>query len=201
MEAFLILVVGPIFDTVLHPATTTNAIELFHIPGTPRFVYLQQFVPSHFHNVLSVVAVALLGASFIKVVCDYLGTYLVNYAGFGLITDLRNRLYQSILHRSVGFFSRHSTGTLVSTVINDVEKVQTALSAVMAEFLQQFFTLIFTAMAVVVLGGRLAWILVLFVPFVIFSAGRIGRNVRSTTLKGQDKLADIQNILHESMAV
>jgi subfamily B ATP-binding cassette protein MsbA len=166
MEAFRILLVGPIFDKVLHPATQANDITLFPIPGTSRFVYLQQFV---------------------------------NYAGFGLITDLRNRLYQSILHRSVGFFSRNSTGTLVSTVINDVEKVQFALSSVMAEFLQQFFTLIFTAMVAVVLGGRLAWILVLFVPFVIFSAGRIGRKVRSTTRKGQDKLADIQNILHESI--
>jgi subfamily B ATP-binding cassette protein MsbA len=34
---------------------------------------------------------------------------------------------------------------------------------------------------------------------VIFSAGKIGRRVRSTTRKGQDKLADIQNILHESI--
>ncbi len=200
MEGFRVLLVAPIFDKVLHPGTTTASVMLFRIPGTARFVYLQQFVPSHFHNVLNVVVVALVGASLIKGVCDYLGTYLVNYAGFGLITDLRNRLYQSILHRSVGFFSRNSTGTLVSTVINDVEKVQTALSAVMAEFLQQFFTLIFTAMAAVVLGGRLAWILVLFIPFVIFSAGRIGRKVRSTTRKGQDKLADIQNILHESIA-
>src|SRR5260221_1341469 len=199
MEAFRILLVGPIFDKVLHPATTTNDITLFPIPGTSRFVYLQQFVPSHFHNVMNVVAVALVGVSLIKGICDYLGTYMVNYAGFGLITDLRNRLYKSILHRSVGFFSRYSTGTLVSTVINDVEKVQFALSSVMAEFLQQFFTLIFTAMVAVDLGGRLAWILVLFVPFVIFSARQIGRRVRSTTRKGQDKLADIQNILHESI--
>jgi subfamily B ATP-binding cassette protein MsbA len=51
----------------------------------------------------------------------------------------------------------------------------------------------------VLLGGRLAWVLVLFVPFIIYSAGRIGRRVRSTTRRGQDKLADIQNILHETI--
>src|SRR5207237_9589663 len=64
---------------------------------------------------------------------------------------------------------------------------------------QQFFTLIFTAAVVVLLGGRLAWILVLFIPFVVFSAGKIGRRVRHTTRKGQDKLADIQNILQETI--
>ncbi len=42
--------------------------------------------------------------------------------------------------------------------------------------------------------------LLIFVPFVIVSAGKIGRRVRTTTRKGQDKLADIQNILHESIA-
>jgi len=50
-----------------------------------------------------------------------------------------------------------------------------------------------------VLGRKFAWILVLFVPVIIFSAGRIGRRVRHTTRRGQDKLADIQNILHETI--
>jgi subfamily B ATP-binding cassette protein MsbA len=45
----------------------------------------------------------------------------------------------------------------------------------------------------------MAWVLLLFVPVVISSARRIGRRVRQTTRKGQDKLAEIQNILHETI--
>jgi len=116
-----------------------------------------------------------------------------------MITDLRNDLYDSVLRRSAAFFQKHTTGTLISTIINDIERVQYAMSSVMAEFLQQLFTLIFTAFVVVLLGGRLAWVLVLFVPFIIYSAGKIGRRVRHTTRRGQDKLADIQNILHETI--
>ncbi len=48
-------------------------------------------------------------------------------------------------------------------------------------------------------GGRLAWILLLFVPVIITSSRRIGREVRTTTRTGQDKLAEIQNILHETI--
>src|SRR5260370_27101218 len=55
------------------------------------------------------------------------------------------------------------------------------------------------ASAVVALGHKLVWVLLIFVPFVVFSAGKIGLRVRTTTRKGQDKLADIQNILHESI--
>jgi subfamily B ATP-binding cassette protein MsbA len=200
METFRIILMGPIIDKVLNPKTPGRSLTLFNIPGTQHVVYLQDFVPQHFHNPLTVVAVALVGTALIKGVCDYTGTYLVNHAGFGLITDLRNRLYDTILQRSISFFSRHSTGTLVSTVVNDVEKVQVTLTIALAEFLQQLFTLVFLIGAVILLGHKLAWVLLIFVPFVIVSAGKIGRRVRTTTRKGQDKLADIQNILHESIA-
>jgi subfamily B ATP-binding cassette protein MsbA len=145
------------------------------------------------------VAYALVVSALLKSVCDYLGTYLVNYAGYGMITDLRNDLYNAVLRRSVAFFQKHTTGTLLSTLINDIERVQFAMSTVLSDFLQQLFTLIFTAGVVVVVGGRMAWVLLLFVPVVILSARRIGRGVRQTTRKGQDKLAEIQNILHETI--
>ena len=73
-------------------------------------VDLQQFVPSHFHNAWTVVAFALVAATILKGIFDYAGTYLVNYAGFGMITDLRNELYNSILRRSAAFFQQHTTG-------------------------------------------------------------------------------------------
>src|SRR5260370_10940925 len=69
----------------------------------------------------------------------------------------------------------------------------------MAEFLQQFFTFVFTAVVVVVIGRQLAWVLLLFVPVILYSSRKIGRQVRSTTRSGQDKLAEVQNILHETI--
>jgi len=199
LDAFRLLLIGPIFDRVLNPGSQSRSMQLFTVPGSGRAIYLQQFVPSHFQNPWTVVAFALVAATVLKGICDYAGTYLVNYAGFGMITDLRNELYDSILQRSAAFFHKHTTGTLVSTIVNDVERVQYAMSSVLAEFLQQFFTFVFTALVVVALGRKFAWILVLFVPVIIFSAGRIGRRVRHTTRRGQDKLADIQNILHETI--
>ena len=94
----------------------------------------------HMHNAWNVVAFALVVSTLVKGLCDYLGTYLVNYAGFGMITDLRNHLYEATLRRSSSFFHKHATGTILSTLINDVDRVQIAVSSVIGEFLQQFFT-------------------------------------------------------------
>ena len=198
LEAFRIVLIKPIFDQVLNPHGPRESLFLFSLPRYGP-VLLEDLVPSRLHNAWTIVAFSLVGATLLKAICDYLGTYLINYAGFGMITDLRNELCSAILRRSIGFFHKHSTGTLLSTIINDVERVQYAMSAVLAEFLQQLFTLMFTAIVVVKMGGRLAWVLVIFIPVVISSARKIGNQVRHTTRRGQDKLAEIQNLLHETI--
>jgi subfamily B ATP-binding cassette protein MsbA len=203
LEAFRVLLVGPIFDNVLHPGAASHAKQspLLQELGTRWHINLtlQDFVPRHWHNDWAVVAFAFVGSTLLKGLCDYTGTYLANYAGFGTITDMRDDLYESILRRSVAFFQKHTTGTLLSALINDIEKVQYATSSVMSDFLQQFFTLLCMIVVVVALGGNLAWVLVIFVPIAVWSIFRIGRDVRRTTRRGQDKLADIQNILHETI--
>jgi len=199
LDALRMALFVPILGVVLKPNNPSSALPLFPF-AAPRWQFdVHHFAPYWMHNVLTVVAFALVGSTLVKGLCDYLGTYLVNYAGYGMVTDLRNHLYEVTMRRSSSFFHRHATGTILSTLINDVDRVQTAVSAVLGEFLQQLFTFLATVALVIALGGRLSWALLLFVPVVITSSRRIGRSVRTRTRTGQDKLAEIQNILHETV--
>jgi subfamily B ATP-binding cassette protein MsbA len=199
LDALRMALFVPILGVVLRPDNPSSALPLFPF-ASPRWQFdVHSMVPHWMHNPLTVVAFALVTSTVIKGLCDYLGTYLVNYAGFGMITDLRNHLYETILRRSSSFFHKHPTGTILSTLINDVDRVQIAVSTVLGDFLQQFFTFAATMCLVIALGGRLSWALLLFVPVVITSSRRIGREVRQRTRSGQDKLAEIQNILHETV--
>ena len=200
LDTFRVLLLQPIFDQVLRPDAPEGPI-LLGLSKSPWHFDLRALIPDfmHIHNAWDVVAFALVLSTLFKGLCDYLGTYLVNYAGFGTITDLRNHLYEATLRRSSSFFHKHPTGTILSTLINDVDKVQTALSSVIGEFLQQFFTFVAGLALVIKLGGHLSWALVLFIPVVVTSARKIGREVRTRTRTGQDKLAEIQNILHETV--
>ena len=200
LDTFRTLLFQPIFDQVLRPDAPEGPI-LLGIAKTQWHFDLRAIIPPflHMHNAWHVVAFFLVLSTLAKGLCDYLGTYLVNYAGFGLITDLRNHLYEATLRRSSSFFHKHATGTILSTLINDVDKVQTAVSSVIGEFLQQFFTFLVGLVLVIKLGGQLSWALLLFVPVVITSSRKIGREVRTRTRSGQDKLAEIQNILHETI--
>jgi len=200
LDTFRTLLFQPIFDQVLRPDAPEGPITLGLAHSQWHFD-LRMLVPRflHMHNAWTVVAFALVVSTIGKGLCDYLGTYLVNYAGFGMITDLRNHLYEVTLRRSSSFFHKHATGTILSTLINDVDRVQMAVSSVIGEFLQQFFTFVVGLILVIRLGGQLSWALLLFVPVVVTSARKIGREVRTRTRTGQDKLAEIQNILHETV--
>jgi subfamily B ATP-binding cassette protein MsbA len=200
LDTFRVLLFQPIFDQVLRPDAPEGPI-LLGLPRSQWHFDLRTLIPPffHMHNAWVVVAFALVVSTLLKGICDYTGTYLVNYAGFGTITDLRNHLYEVTMRRSSSFFHKHATGTILSTLINDVDRVQFALSSLIGEFLQQFFTFVVGLVFVIKLGGHLSWALLLFVPVVVTSARKIGREVRTRTRSGQDKLAEIQNILHETV--
>jgi len=200
LDNFRLLLFVPIFDDVLHPGAS-NLTSAALAGKAAWYTGLKEVVLSHLHlhNDWSVVAFALIVSTALKGLCDYSGTYLVNYAGFAMITDLRNDLYGTTLRRSSSFFHKHPTGAILSTLINDVDRVQNAISSVIADFLQQFFTFLGGLAVVIYYGGHLSLALFLFIPAVVVSARRIGRNVRVRTRTGQDKLAEIQNILHETV--
>ena len=56
LEAFRLVLLKPILDRVLNPASGSENILLFTIPKIDKPIYLQQFVPSHFHNAWTIVA-------------------------------------------------------------------------------------------------------------------------------------------------
>jgi len=199
MAGFRVMLIKPIIDNVLSPTATPDKLLNFSIPYIQLHINLAPFLPHRLQNAWAIVAMALIGSAIVKSLCDYLGTLLANKAGFGMVTDIRNELYDAILRRSSAFFQRYTTGTLISALINDVERVQAAMATVLVDLLQQLFTLIVMIAVVIHAGGKMAWVLLLFVPVIVSSARRIGRSVRRTTRRGQDKLAEIQNIIQETI--
>ena len=72
--------------------------------------------------------------------CDYAGNYLINYVGFSAVTDLRQDVFDRVLHQDAHFFEDNSTARVMSSIMNDLEKIQVALSHILADWLRQSFT-------------------------------------------------------------
>jgi len=82
LDTFRTLLFQPIFDQVLRPDAPEGPI-LLGLSNSRWHFDLRLFIPHfmHQHNAWNVVAIALVASTLAKGLCDYLGTYLVNYAG------------------------------------------------------------------------------------------------------------------------
>jgi subfamily B ATP-binding cassette protein MsbA len=200
-QGLLALLIRPIFDRVLNPAAQETRAPLLPHPFLGHQIYLDQIVPSHFsHNtVWTMVAFAILAVYLTKGICDYLGNYLISYAGFSAVTDLRNRVFDKVLKQSAEFFEHHSTGKLMSSIMNDVDKVQVAVSQILADLLRQTFSVIALAFVVMSNDWKLAMVSLTVLPFVVIPTTRIGRRIRRTSRRTQERQADLTQILQEAI--
>jgi ATP-binding cassette, subfamily B, bacterial MsbA len=199
-EAVAALLIGPIFDRVLAPQAPDSTVALVKIPWLDTAIFLDQLVPSWIHNVWTIVAVFVLLVTIGKAVCEYAANYLINFVGYSVIMDLRNQLYEKILSQSIGFYHRYSTGMLMSTVLSDIERIQLAVSQVLADFMRQAFTLFALLIVVVLIDWRLATVSLTLIPFVMIPSASLGRRIRSSTRKGQDNLAELSQLLQETIS-
>ena len=199
-QGMMTLLIRPIFDRVLTANPPTGLTPLLSRPILQHQLYLEQVVPLHGRTVWTMVAVAIVAVFFVKGICDYLGNYLISYAGFSSVTDLRNSLFEKVLRQGAQFFEAHSTGQLMSSIMNDVDKVQVATSQIMADFLRQFFTAIALLFVLFSNDWKLATISLTVLPAVMLPTTRIGRRIRRISRRTQDRQAELTQILQETLS-
>lgn len=199
-EALTALLIQPIFDHVLEPTNVSSRIVLFKWPWGGGAVYLQDFLPARLHNEWAMVAAAIIAVTLVKGLAEFLATYFVNFIGHSVVKDLRNLLYSKIIQQSIAFFTSNPTGRLMSAVTSDIEKIQSAVSQVSADFLKQSFTLLGLLGVIFYVDWRLALVSLLLVPLVVWPSANIGRYIRTSSRSSQDKMGDLNSVLQETFS-
>ncbi|MFW9835783.1 MAG: ABC transporter ATP-binding protein, partial [Candidatus Thorarchaeota archaeon] len=198
-EGLTALLIKPVFDTVLAPHAESVPLVLYEFPWGGS-LNLQDFLPDRIHDVWTMVAIAIIGVTIVKGLSEYLGTYSINFIGHSVVRDLRNLLYSRIIQQSIGFFTKNPTGRLMSAITSDIEKIQSAVSQVAADFLKQCFTLVFLLAVIFYYDWKLALVSLLLIPFVVFPSANLGRYIRKSSRSSQDKMAELNNILQETFS-
>ena len=199
-QALIPVLIGPVFGRVLNPASAETPVKLFKAPLTGAVVNLNDFVPSSIHNVWTMIASAILVVFLLRGLFDYCGNYLVNYVGLSAVTDLRQTVFDKVLRHGAEFFESHSTGRLMSSIMNDIDKIQVATSHILADLLRQCFMAFFLLCVLVDKDWKLAIVSLTLLPFVLVPTARIGKRIRRTTRRAQDDTAELNQILQETLS-
>ncbi|MEZ5352558.1 MAG: ABC transporter transmembrane domain-containing protein [Bryobacteraceae bacterium] len=197
-HALIALLIRPVFDRVLDPGSPDAPVLLGEFLG--RKLYLQQLMPASIHNVWTMVAAGILGVFVLKGLTEYAGNYLVNRVGYSAITDLRQTIFDRLLRQDAAFYEQHATGRLMSSIMNDIEKIQVAVSHMMADWLRQTFSALGLLYVVLQTDWKLALVSLTLLPFVLIPTLRIGKRIRRTTRRAQDDAAELNQILQETLS-
>jgi len=142
----------------------------------------------------------ILGVAFFKGVFNYGQAYLMRYVGNRIISDIRRDLYHHIVLLPIGYHSKNATGKLISKIINDVGLMQTAVSTIVKDIFQQTLTLVALTGVIFYQDWKLACFASLVIPLTMYPLARLGKRLRRIARKGQEKVGDLTNILHETFA-
>jgi subfamily B ATP-binding cassette protein MsbA len=200
IEGLTAFAIKPALDVILNPASQVQKLALFTVPGTNHIVYLNSFVPSRVHHVWSVFALALVFLFLIKAAAEFFGVTLIQYAGLSSVTDLRNRAYSKVVQQPVGFFEHNPVGRVMSAVVTDIEQMRSAFSEYFADFFRQIFNLICFVLVLLCVDWRMAIGSAVIIPLVVWPVGKLGRKIRRSSEKSRSRLADISQILQETIS-
>jgi subfamily B ATP-binding cassette protein MsbA len=199
-HAMMALLIRPIFDRVLDPQSANTPVLLTTVPIYNRPLYLHQVIPLPLEDAWALVAAGILLVFLVKGVSDYCGNYLVNHAGFSAVTDLRQHVFDRVVEQDASFFESHTTGKLISSIMNDVDKIQLATSHLLADWLRQSFSALGLLFVVLQMDWKLALVSLTVLPFVLVPTVRIGRRLRKATRRAQDDTAELSHILQETLS-
>jgi len=146
---------------------------------------------------LQLVSVLILVAYFVKGVGAYVSGYVMTDVGQRVVRDLRNQLFGHILGQSTAFFSRRTSGQLISRITNDVNQIQQAVSETLADLIRESITVVGYAGFLFVTDWRLALVCMTAAPLVVYPLVRLGQRVRRTTRRGQEELEHVTHLAAE----
>ncbi len=199
-EGLIALMIAPIFDRVLNPGAPDNRLLLIRNPFTHEAIYLNSFLPHQIHSVGTLFAIAILVVFVGKGIAEYLGNTLVQYAGIAGVTDLRNQVYAKVVRQPIAFFQNHPTGRVLSTIINDVERVRCTFSDSLAASFRHIFTLLFLVVVLLATNWKMTLGSVVLLPMVVWPVRTLGKRIRRSSESIQSGVGTLSQIVQETVS-
>lgn len=152
----------------------------------------------YFGNINHVV-VALMGILLVQSVFSFIRVYTFAIVSERGMADLRKAVYEKVVWLPMSFFDSRRVGELMSRITADVGTLQDTFTTSLAELLRQVLTLLFGVGIIFYLAPSLAGFMLLTFPVLVIAALIFGKYIRKLSKKTQDKLADANVVVEESL--
>ena len=124
--------------------------------------------------------------------------YFVSWVGEKVSNDIRQAVFNHLIHMHPGFFETNTPSEIQSRVTTDTTLLQTVIGSSVSIALRNALMLVGGLVLLVITNAKLSLLVLGSVPFVVLPVVLFGRRVRSLSRSSQDRLADVGSQVSES---
>lgn len=145
------------------------------------------------------VALVLILILFVQSILSFTRVYTFTVTSERTLADLRQAIFRKMIWSPLSFFDNRRVGELMSRITSDVSQLQDTFTITLAELLRQFLTLVLGTAVIFYLAPKLTVFMLLTFPLLVILALIFGKYIRKLSKKTQDKLAEANVIVEESL--
>jgi ABC-type multidrug transport system fused ATPase/permease subunit len=131
-------------------------------------------------------------------ILSYLRVNLFAIVTENSLAQIRIDLYKKLLSQPLEFFEKNRVGDVVSRLSTDVEKLQTAFSITLPEFLRQIIVFVIGVGLLLIYSVKLTIVMLAVFPLVIILAIIFGKYIKKLAKDRQEYLAQTNVIVDET---
>ena len=125
--------------------------------------------------------------------------YIFSYVTENMLANLRKDTYKHLLRMPMSFFSERRVGELNSRISADIALLQNTFTTVIAELLRQVIVIIVGFILLTWMSQELTLTMLAIIPIVAIIAVFFGRFIRKLSKQVQDRIADTNVIVDETL--
>ncbi|MBI4115698.1 MAG: ATP-binding cassette domain-containing protein, partial [Candidatus Omnitrophica bacterium] len=142
----------------------------------------------------------IIGVFLLHSIFDYLSKYQMASVGIRAVRQIRDDLYSHLVKLDMDYYAKGRTGDLISRTLNDVGSIQGGITDVVVDLIQQPMTVLFNIPMVFLWGGPYAVFAILVFPVATVPIIYLGRRLRQTTKRMQERSSDITSAMGETLS-
>lgn len=164
------------------------------------FYYVNLFSENYGANYALLLTVSLVVSTFLlKNLFNYLALQHLTKLKTGVLRDLRDKMYSKIISLPVSYFSEKRKGDVMARMLGDVNEVQNSFFMVLELIVKEPLTIIFSLIAMINISWKLTMFVFIFIPISGFIISKIGKSLKSKSIKVQQENGYLISIVEESL--
>ncbi len=136
---------------------------------------------------------------FLKNLFRYLALFCLAPIRNGVVKDIRKNLYRTILGLHLGYFSDERRGDILTRMTSDVQEIEHNIINTVEVLFKEPLTIIFFLGSLFYISPSLTIFVLVMIVVAGVVVGSIGKTLKRTSTKGQEKLAELISIIDESL--